>query len=109
MPRISLTILSPAREFIDIIPDPWEVKYLDEVKGDCSGSFKIPFDYKRLVDTPAIKQKRNVVQVVVDGNVEGAWLMRNWHVVLSGSGEKAALYWEFSGPGLREWLHDAVV
>jgi GH25 family lysozyme M1 (1,4-beta-N-acetylmuramidase) len=35
--------------------------------------------------------------------------MRNWHVVIAGQGERSALYWEFSGPGLREWLHDAVV
>lgn len=107
--RISLKILTPTGAVLDIIPDAKDAQFLEEIKGPGTGMFQVPITYPRLAAHPNLLAKRNIVQVLVNGVVRGAWIIRNSHRVIVGTGEKAALYWEISGPGLRDWFHDAIV
>lgn len=106
-----LRVLTPAPDltFMDLVPEAIAPSVLEELKADGAGSFRLPVSAERLISTPEIVNTRNVVQHSINGVVRGAWLMRNCHRVLVGTGGDAALFYEFSGPGLRDWLHDAVV
>lgn len=106
-----IRVLTPSPEltFLDLLPEAIAPSFLNELKADGAGSFRLPVESLRLRDTPEIVNSRNVVQHEIDGEIQGAWLLRNCHKILVGKGESAELFYEFSGPGLRDWLHDAVV
>lgn len=106
---IRVSTPAPSVDFIDLVPEAVGGKFLEELNGDGAGSFRLPVSSQRLSDSPEIVNSRNVVQHSVNGTIRGAWLMRNCHKILVGKGEDAALFYEFSGPGLRDWFHDAVV
>lgn len=108
---VNIRIVSPSPQFrlIDIVPNATSVSALEELKGDGAGSFRLAAGDSRLSLSPDIANYMNVCQVIVDGAIRQSWVLRNVHREFVGSGENAALYYEFSGPGLREWLKHAVV
>lgn len=108
---LSIRILTPAPDLqvIDMVPTYVSANILDEIKGDGSGSFKVSVDDPRFSETPELANYLNVAQVAVDGVICGAFLLKNVHRQLVGTGENAQVVFEFSGPGLREWFRHAVV
>lgn len=94
---------------IDVIPQRLEPTYLEELRGPGGGSFKISKTDPKLLTNPNLLDYRNVVRVYLDGELRGAWIITKKSEVLVGAGELSAQAYQVSGPGLRQWLSDAVV
>lgn len=107
--KLDPTIL---RKIVHTRIDP---KYLEELLGPGGGSFKILKSDDVVTTSIAGRstttnfEYRDVVKVVVDGTVIGAWLIANRNETTIGAGEFADKAIEFSGPGLRTWFDDAIV
>ena len=100
---------APALEFIDNLPNAVRPSYLEELKSDGAGSFLLSVDDNRVTENADILNPYNVVKAVVNGEVRGAFFIRNKHETLVGKGENAERMYEFSGPGLKGWLKFARV
>lgn len=94
---------------LDVVPRRFDLKTLDELQGPGGGSFKIMRDDAKLIETPNLLDFRNVCKIYLDRKVVGGFLIQARKTDFVNRDEKAGEFWEVSGGGLREWLHDAIV
>lgn len=97
----------PKYDLLGIIGNGQGIQVMEELHADGAGSFRIA--YSQIAQQPNLFNYQNIVQVVVNGTVRAAWIIRNKSRVLISDGEEGARYYEVSGPGLRDWFNAAIV
>jgi hypothetical protein len=94
---------------VDTLNGRMEPKFLNELKGVGSGSFKIAISDPKIVANPDLLKARNIAKVKVNGRVVGAFKIQNKEASTIGEGEKAQEAYLVTGPGLKQLLADAQV
>lgn len=93
---------------INGIPIRFEPTYLEELNNPGGGSFQVNIN-DPILTTPHLLDFRNVVQVRVNGQIVGSCIIKSKKPVTIATEGSSGQRIEVSGPGLRDWFHDAVV
>lgn len=85
-----------------------EPKFLDDLQGG-AGSFKLLNLDNQLSNHPSWFVYENLIRCSIDGKVVGAFVIKTKNPKMIDQGEYSGETTEFSGPGPRTWLGNAVV
>lgn len=86
-----------------------EPSFLEELKAEGGGSFKISSHDSKIAADPTLIKSRNIIKTRVNGNVVGAMLVNGRDSDTISEGEVSKEIYTISGSGLKTWFDDAEV
>lgn len=92
-----------------IIPGRAEPKFLEQMKANGGGSFKMPKLDPKYRKDPTMLDSRNLVKVKIDNKLVGAFLLGQSEGTIVNSSERKEQGYLSSGEGLKSWFDDAEV